>query len=136
MTYLKNIYFHIFLIIFILLGIQLSLNVGITHDEFHDYNVWIANKNIFINFFFKENLDTSYLSGSNKFYGSGFHYISSLFEFFFINLPQLKEYSYTVKQILSKHISVFLLFVLSGLPVYYGWLHQRLKNRTRLDNEV
>tara|TARA_X000000950_G_scaffold63441_1_gene77599 strand:- start:641 stop:2206 length:1566 start_codon:yes stop_codon:yes gene_type:complete len=114
-TYLKNIYFHIFLIIFILLGIQLSLNVGITHDEFHDYNVWIANKNIFINFFFKENLDTSYLSGSNKFYGSGFHYISSLFEFFFINLPQLKEYSYTVKQILSKHISVFLLFVLSGL---------------------
>ncbi len=28
------------------------------------------------------------------------------------------------------------LFVLSGLPVYYGWLHQRLKNRTRLDNEV
>ena len=30
----------IFLIFFVITGIHLSINTGITHDEFHDYNVW------------------------------------------------------------------------------------------------
>ena len=82
MTYFKKIYFYLFLSIFILAGIHFSINTGITHDELHDYKVWIANKNSILNFFLNKNLDTSYLTGANKFYGSGFHYISIFLEFF------------------------------------------------------
>ena len=115
MTYYKNLLFYIFLFFFVLTGIYFSINVGITHDETHDYYVWISNKNLVLNFFFKENLDTNYLSEGGKFYGIGFHYISSIIEFFSVNLPQLVEYEYKTRIILSKHITVFLLFVTSGL---------------------
>ena len=76
MSYLKKFYFHFFLFFFTITGIYLSINTGITHDEFHDFNVWQANKNLILNFFLNENFDTSYLGGTNKFYGSGFHYFS------------------------------------------------------------
>ena len=115
MTIKKNFYLYIFLFFFILIGAYLSINTGITHDETYDYNVWIANKNYILNFFFGYDLDTTYLSGGGKFYGSGFHYLSSLLEFFTGNLPQLSSYEGDAKKILSKHISVFLFFVLSGL---------------------
>jgi hypothetical protein len=116
-TYLKKFYFHFFILFFLILGIHLSLNTGITHDEFHDFNVWQANKNSILNFFLNENFDTSYLEGTNRFYGSGFHYFSTILEFFFINLPQLNEYTEIGKKILSKHVSVFVLFLFSGLLI-------------------
>ncbi len=117
MTYIKKFYFHLFLFFFVITGIHLSINTGITHDEFHDFNVWKANKNLIINFFTNENFDTSFLDGTNKFYGSGFHYFSIILEFFFINLPQLDNYTDIGKKILSKHISVFILFLFSGLLI-------------------
>ena len=115
MTYIRKFYYHLFLLFFIVIGIHFSINVGITHDEIYDYNVWIANKNLILNFFFSNNLDTSFLEGGGKFYGSGFHYFSSILEIFTTNLPQLSDYNEIGKTILSKHISVFLLFLLSGL---------------------
>ncbi len=115
MTFSKNFYLYIFLFFFIIIGANFSIHTGVTHDETYDYNVWIANKNYILNFLFGYNLDTTYLSGGGKFYGSGFHYLSSLLEFFTVNLPQLSSYDVVAKEILSKHISVFLLFVVSGL---------------------
>lgn len=115
MTYFKNLYFYIFLFFFVLIAGKFSLDTGITHDELHDYNVWLANKNLILNFLFNKNLDTSYLDGGGKFYGIGFHYYSSFFEPFLTKLPQLSEYDINTKKILSKHISVYLLFVTSGL---------------------
>ncbi len=115
MTYLKKFYFYLFLFTFVLTGAFFSINTGITHDELHDLNVWIANKNYIINFFLGTNHDTSYLVGGNKFYGSGFHYISNFLEFLFLDIPQLSEYNITGKTLLSKHISVFLYFVISGI---------------------
>ena len=115
MTYLKKNYYFIFLFFFILIGAHFSLNTGLTHDELHDYNVSVANKNFAFNFIFEKNLDTSYLAGTNKFYGSGFHYISSILELFIVHLPQLDEFSTLGKKLLSKHISVFILFSISGI---------------------
>ena len=77
---LKNQYFLIFLVFLFLFGIYLSMNVGITHDEFHDYYVWEANKNLIINIFFGTSYDSQYLDGGGKFYGVGFHYLSIPFE--------------------------------------------------------
>lgn len=115
MTYFKKNYYYIFLFFFIFIGAHFSINTGITHDELHDFNVSVANKNFALNFFFDKNLDTSYLTGTNKFYGSGFHYISSILELFTVHIPQLSEFSLLGKKLLAKHISVFILFFISGL---------------------
>jgi hypothetical protein len=114
-TYFKKNYYYIFLFFFIFIGAHFSINTGITHDELHDFNVSVANKNFVLNFFFDKNLDTSYLVGTNKFYGSGFHYISSILELFTVHIPQLSEFSLLGKKLLAKHISVFILFFISGL---------------------
>ncbi len=115
MTYFKKNYYFIFLFFFILVGVHFSLDTGLTHDELHDFNVSVANKNFAFNFIFDKNLDTSYLAGTNKFYGSGFHYISSIIELFIVHLPQLDEFSPLGKKLLSKHVSVFILFSISGI---------------------
>ena len=115
MIHFKKFYFDFFIICFILVGTYLCLGVGITHDEFHDYNVWLANKNIISNYLFNTNYDTSFLSGTHKFYGSGFHFFSSLIEIFSSRLPLLETYSDITRIILLKHFSTFLLFVISGL---------------------
>ena len=115
MNFIKKNYFSFFLFFFIFFGSIYSTKVGITHDEFHDYNVWNANKNLILNFFSNKNFDTSYLLEGGKFYGVGFHYISTLIEFFISELPILKDYNTLGKNILSKHVTVFLLFVVSGL---------------------
>ena len=111
----KNLYFYLFLVCFIIIGSYLSLNTGITHDEFHDYYVSEGNKNIFLNKLFNKNYDTSYIVGGNRFYGSGFHYLSAILELVVSKFSYLDKYNNELKILLSKHISVFFLFVISGL---------------------
>ena len=112
---LKENFFYLFLIIFLSLGIYSSIKIGITHDEFHDYYVFESNKNYIINKFFGTNYDTSYLTGISKFYGSGFHYVSSLIELFSKNIFFYDSKTELTQILLSKHISVFLFFLCSGL---------------------
>jgi hypothetical protein len=111
----KNLYFYFFLALFLIAGSYLSLNTGITHDEFHEHYVSEANKNIFLNKLFNKNYDTSYLIGGNKFYGSGFHYFSSILELAADKFTFLDQFSNEIKILLIKHVSVFFLFVISGL---------------------
>ena len=91
------------------------MNTGITHDEQHDLYVWQANQNLILNKLFKTNNDVSYLIGGNIFYGSGFHYISYLIEFFTLNFPLISEFDQLTKLLLSKHLTVFLFFITSGI---------------------
>ena len=44
-NYKKN-FFYYFIIIYLIIGFYLCLNVGITHDEFHELTGWGVNKNI------------------------------------------------------------------------------------------
>ena len=44
-------YFYIFIFFYSIIGIFLSLNVGITHDEAHSSWVWELNKKNLINIF-------------------------------------------------------------------------------------
>ena len=41
---LNKKFFYSFLFLYFILGIYLSLNVGITHDESHNFYVWELNK--------------------------------------------------------------------------------------------
>jgi len=111
----KKNYFFYFFFIFVLIGIYYSLQTGITHDEQYDFQVWKANQNVILNTFFNRNLDTSFLVGGSKFYGSGFHLLSFPIEYIIQKLPFIKNYDDETKILLSKHSSVFIFFVISSL---------------------
>lgn len=110
----KNL-FNLFLVIFFIIGSYFAINTGITHDEFHDHLVFQANKNFFFNKFFETNFNTEYLSGLNRFYGSGFHYLSSIFELVTKKIYFIESHNNEAKIYLSKHISVFIFYLISGL---------------------
>ena len=83
MSHLLNIkknYFYLFLIFYSIFGIILSLNVGITHDEYHDFFIGEANKKKILSFFFDEYNNLEPLQGLNRYYGSGFHFLSAPIE--------------------------------------------------------
>ncbi len=118
LTNIKRYYYLYFLFFYIFAGTFYSLQVGITHDEQYDYYVWQANQNIIFNTFFSKNLDTGFLVGGSKFYGSGFHLLSFPIEYlihFFSILPDF--YDNETKTLLSKHASVFIFFTVSGIFV-------------------
>ena len=48
---LSKKFFYLFLFLYFVLGIYLSLNVGITHDESHSYWVWELNRHKLLNVF-------------------------------------------------------------------------------------
>ena len=112
---IKKNYFYVFIVCFTFIGALLSLNTGITHDEYHDLFVWKANQNLILNNLFNTNYDTSYLIGGNLYYGSGFHYVFFLIEFFLSKIPLKSNFDELTELLLLKHITVFLFFVLSGL---------------------
>ena len=117
MNYLRkniNFSFYIFLTIFILLGFYLSLNVGISHDEYHEELYWNFNKEIVLNFF-SQNID--YQSPfRDKFYGIGFNLLSQPFQILIKKIVPLFFYvdEYGAK-LISKHAVVFILFSISGV---------------------
>ena len=115
LNFLSKNLFNFFLIIFFILGSYFAINTGITHDEFHDHLVFEANKNFFLNKFFETNFNTEYLSGLNRFYGSGFHYLSSIFELVTKKIYFFESENNEAKIYLSKHISVFIFYLISGL---------------------
>ena len=118
MSLIKNIkknYFFYYAFILALVGIHYSLRVGITHDELYDLQVWQANQNIFFNTFFNYDLDTSILAGAGKYYGSGFHIFSLPIEIIIQKISFLSQFDSEAKLLISKHVSVFISFLISGL---------------------
>lgn len=110
----KKNYFYLFIVCFTFIGAYLALNTGITHDEYHDLFVWRANQNLILNNLFNSNYDVSYLTGGNVYYGSGFHYVSFIIEFFSSQIPIISNLDELTKLLLLKHLTVFLFFVTSG----------------------
>ena len=89
---IKKNYFYLFIVCFIFVGVLLALNTGITHDEYHDLFVWKANQNLILNKLFNSNFDTSYITGGNLYYGSGFHYISFIIEPLTLQIPTIDNF--------------------------------------------
>ncbi len=111
---IKKNYFYYFIFFYLILGIYLSLNVGITHDEYHSFKLWELNKEKFLNVFFNQDFNVSLLESPDGFYGIGFHIFSFPIEYF-TNLAfsqyNISEYG---KLLIIKHPSVFILFIISG----------------------
>ena len=90
---IKENYFYYFIFLYSLIGVYLSLNVGITHDEGHSSWVWELNRQKFSNIFFNTNYDVSQLDTYHGFYGIGFYIFSS-----------------TGRLLINKHPVVFIFF--------------------------
>ena len=113
-TKFYNNIFNIFIFIFFIMGVLLSLKVGITHDEFHELELWNINKQIYSNYLLNKNLNTEFPYFEMGFYGIGFHLVSVPIEYL-TGLLILDELGAEAKEIIIKHPSVFIFFILSGL---------------------
>ena len=103
---------------YLVLGIYLSINTGISHDEFHEQQNWTYNVQAVKDFLSTGQYD-SFLSFKDRYHGIGFHYISQPVQFLFSDLVgktyQLSEYG---GLLISKHIAVFLIFFTSGIFLF------------------
>ena len=114
-TNLSKRFFYLFLFFYFVLGIYLSLNVGITHDESHSYLVWELNKQKLFNIFLDGNFDVSSLDTYHGYYGVGFYFFSSIIELPINIILENLEVLDSSKKLLNKHPSVFIFFFISGL---------------------
>ena len=114
----KNYYFYIFLFIYSFIGSYLSVTNGITSDEYHEQLNWEINLSAIINFL-KDGSYNNLLNYGDRYHGIGFHIISQPIQIitykFISNLNSLSLYG---GYLVSKHLSVFLLFSISGIFFY------------------
>lgn len=113
------------------LGIFLSINTGISHDEYHEQLNWEINLKS-IKDFFLTGVYLDLIEYKDRYHGIGFNIISQPFQFFFKDLissylnldePALSFFTEPSSPIygsiyISKHIIVFVLFFISGLFLY------------------
>ena len=104
-----NLVFNIFLFIYLVFGFYLSINTGISTDEFIEQTNWKHSKDAIKNFFGYNNFGYSELySYEWKFHGVAHHYFSQIYLSLiglFINLDQ---YQKDVSNILLNHTFIFL----------------------------
>ena len=126
---IKKNYFNYFLFFFSIIGIYLSLNTGITHDEAHSLWIWELNKKKILKIFFDINYEISSLNESlgynqdfnsialdsfHGFYGIGFYLASFPFEKLITLIFNFDFISTEGKQLLIKHPLVIIYFVIGG----------------------
>ena len=122
MTDIKNRIFYLFLFIFLIVGSITSLNVGISHDEWHEEENWKYNialsKNIKNNIFSNEEINENLKNYKDKYYGIGFQLISQPIQFFVKKIIKDENIDDFGAKLISKHLVVFLFFFFSGISLY------------------
>ena len=105
-----NSLIYLSLIIYLFLGIYLSINTGISHDEYHEQLNWEINLKS-IKDFFSTGTYQDLIDYKDRYHGIGFNIISQPFQIIFKDLISeylnLSEYG---SILISKHIIVFVIF--------------------------
>ena len=113
-----NLIIYLFLIGYLFTGIYLSINTGISHDEYHEQLNWEINLKS-IKDFFSTGTYENLIEYKDRYHGIGFNIISQPFQIIFkeliSNYLNLSEYGSTL---ISKHIIVFAIFFFSGFFFY------------------
>jgi len=111
-----NLIFNIFLLIYLIFGFYLSINTGISTDEFIEQTNWKLSKDAIKNFFGLNNHGYSNLySYEWKFHGVGHHYFSQVYLSFISLFIHIDKYSEDVSNILINHSFIFLIYFFSGI---------------------
>ena len=118
---IKN-FFNILLVIFFLAGSILSVNVGISHDEWHEEQNWQFNLEVVENTndkLFSNKITDDKKTPLDQYYGIGFQFISQPIQLLLKSIVQKYQ---TVNdfgaKLISKHFVVFLFFFISGICFY------------------
>ena len=108
----------ILLIIYLIVGVYLSLNTGISHDEYHEQLNWEINIKAIKNFY-ETGTYKDLLEYKDRYHGIGFNFLSQPFQYLIKDLLlsylDVNEYG---SILISKHLVIFTLFFISGLFFY------------------
>ena len=100
----------ILLLIYLITGIYLSLNTGISHDEYHEQLNWEINLKA-IKTFFETGYYKELLEYKDRYHGIGFNFLSQPFQFlikdFLLGYLDVNEYG---SILISKHPIIFICF--------------------------
>jgi len=123
MQEIKKKIFYTFLFSYLIIGSITSLNVGISHDEFHEEENWKYNvslsKNITNHIFLDEEINSEYENYKDKYYGIGFQIVSQPIQHILKKvLIKHKDIDPFGAKLVSKHFVVFLFFFISGFCFY------------------
>ena len=106
------------LLIYLTVGIYLSLNAGISHDEYHEQLNWEINLRA-IKDFFETGTYQELLLYKDRYHGVGFNFLSQPFQYLIKDvLLEYLDVNQYGSVLISKHIVIFILFCLSGLFFY------------------
>ncbi len=133
MSNLRKKFLFLFLFIFFISGSVISLNVGISHDEYHEEENWKYNlnlsKKIYNDLFSTEVNELKITDYKDKYYGIGFQIISQPIQYFLKDIvakyQNIDDYG---AKLISKHFVVFLFFFISGVT-FYLILRKIIKNK-------
>ena len=119
MSFIKKNFFILFLAFYLIIGCFYSLEVGISHDEYHEQKNWKYNVTIVKNVLFKYETDITYVNYTDKFYGIGFQIISQPIQYFAKDLiVKYQNVSLYGANLLAKHFVIFVSFFISGIFFY------------------
>lgn len=114
----KNLIFFSSIFFYLSIGIILSVNTGISHDETHEQNQWIVNFEAYKSLFGLGDY-TPLINFEDRYHGIGFHFFSQPLQHLLYkivaNINGTTDYG---SFLLSRHISIFLLFFFSGIFFY------------------
>ena len=104
--------------VYLFIGIYLSLNTGISHDEFHEQQNWTYNLQAVKDFLTTGDY-SNFLSYKDRYHGIGFHYVSQPIQYLFSGLiAEILNVSEYGSLLISKHLAVFLIFFISGIFLF------------------
>ena len=112
-------FFNIFLVVFFLTGSLSSINVGISHDEWHEEQNWKFNLEIIENtnkkIFSKDTNNFNKVS-LDQYYGIGFQFVSQPIQSILKSTVQkYQNVNDFGAKLISKHFVIFLFFFISGI---------------------
>ena len=133
MVNLKKKIIYIFLLIYLIVGSLASLNVGISHDEYHEEENWKYNiklsKSIYNKITFQKDVDLRIGDYQDKYYGIGFQIISQPIQFLIKDIVAIYQDTDDYgSKLISKHFIVFLFFFISGI-LFYLILKKIIENK-------
>ena len=113
-----NEYKKYFFPIYFILGIYLSINTGISHDEIHEYSNWEINTAAIKDIFHNLN-NSSLLEYKDRYHGVAFNWLSKPIQFIiFKPLSSYLNINIFGAFLISKHVVTFTSFFLSGIIIY------------------
>ena len=125
----SNYIFNLFLLFYLIFGLFLSVNTGITADEFIEQKNWIINLEVIKSFFdndingyfnlleLEQYLERGFtvIDYESRFYGIGFHYLSQIYLLLAGVIVKLDQFSEETSKVLLNHSFIFFTYFLSGI---------------------